>query len=255
MLRRLLLLMTACFGAAATLPAQWLNIPTPGLPRLANGKPNLAAPAPRTADGKLDISGLWMPNGAYVFNLVKDLPPNSVPFQPWAADLYKHRADTLSKEDPTGWCIPGGVPRSNSVPYPFKIVTTPTITYVLYEAVQSFRQIFTDGRAFPKDPNPTWLGYSVGHWEGDDFVVHSTGFNENSWLDNAGLPGTESLQVTERWVRRNLGEMDIITTITDPKAYTKPWTVTLPLKLLPDTELLEYVCSENNKDLEHLVGK
>jgi hypothetical protein len=242
-------------SALAPAHAQWLIQRQPGIPRLQNGKPNLAAPAPRTADGKMDINGLWMPASGYVFNLIKDLQPNSVPFQPWAQALYKQRGDTLSKDDPSGWCVPGGVPRSDAVPYPFKILTAPGMTVILYEAVQSFRQIFTDGRALPADPNPTWMGYSIGHWEGDDFVVETTGFNDQGWLDNNGLPASDALRVTERFVRKNFGEMDIVITINDAKAYARPWNVTLPLKLLPDTELLEYICSENNKDLAHLVGK
>jgi hypothetical protein len=126
---------------------------------------------------------------------------------------------------------------------------------ILYEAVHSFRQIFTDGRALPNQPNPTWMGYSVGHWEGDAFVVETAGFNDRGWLDNDGHPGTDALRVTERFQRRTVGNMDVVITIDDAKAYTKPWTVTLPLTLVPDGELLEYVCNENNKDLEHLVGK
>ena len=235
--------------------AQWLNVPTLGIPRTADGKPDLSAPAPKTADGKIDISGLWEPADILIGDISKNLKPGSVPFQPWAETLYKHRRDTESKEDPTGWCVPGGVPRSDAVPYPFKIVTTPGMVIILYEAVQSYRQIFTDGRALPKDPNPAWLGYSVGHWDADGFVVETTGFNDNVWLDNWGHPATEVLKVTERFKRKTLGQMDVEITIDDAKAYTKPWTITLPLRLRPDTDLLEYICVENNKDLQHLVGK
>ena len=236
-----------------SISAQWLKYPTAGIPRTADGKPDLTAPAPKTADGKPDISGLWMPNGGYIEDIAKDL--KEVPFQPWAATLYRHRRDTLSKEDPTGWCVPGGVPRSDAVPYPFKILPSGNEMMILYEAVHSYRQIFMDGRALPKDPNPNWLGYSVGHYQDGALVVESAGFVENSWLDNNGHPGTESLHVTERFLRKDFGHMDIQVTIDDPKAYTKPWNVTIPLRLLPDTELLEYICTENNKDLEHLVGK
>ena len=241
------------FTSAAS--AQWLNYPSPNIPRTKDGKPDLSAPAPKTADGKPDISGLWEPPGAYIGNIAKDLKPGDVSFQPWAAELFQHRRDTLSKEDPTGWCVPGGVPRADVVPYPFKILTLPGVTLILYEAVQSYRQIFTDGRPLPKDPNPAWMGYSIGRWEGDTFVVESSGFNADAWLDNNGHPGTEALRVTERFRRKDFGNMNVEVTIDDPKAYTKPWTVNLPFKLLPDTELLEYICSENNKDLDHLVGK
>jgi len=236
-------------------PAQWLNYKTAGVPRLPDGKPDLNAPAPRTADGKPDIAGLWQTDGVYVGNIAKDLKPGAVPFRPWAEEIFKQRRATLSKDDPTGYCVPGGVPRSDVVPYPFKILNTPGILLVLYEAVHSYRQIFTDGRPLPKDPNPTWMGYSIGHWEGDAMVVETSGFNDTGWLDNDGRPGTEALRVIEKFHRKDFGHMDIEITIDDSKAYTKPWTVKIPLLLLPDTELLEYVCTENNKDLEHLVGK
>jgi len=239
----------------ASLSAQWLKYPTAGIPRTPDGKPDLTAPAPKTADGKPDISGLWQPGGGYIEDLARDLKQGEVPFQPWAQALYQHRRDTLSKEDPTGWCVPGGVPRSDAVPYPFKILPSGNLMIILYEAVHSYRQIFMDGRALPKDPNPNWLGYSVGRYENGALVVESAGFVENSWLDNDGHPGTELLHVTERFLRKDFGHMDVQVTIDDPKAYTKPWTATIPLRLLPDTDLLEYICTENNKDLQHLVGK
>ena len=243
------------FLLSAPLFAQWLKYPTAGIPRTQDGKPDLSAPAPRTADGKPDITGLWEITGQYIVNLASDLKPGAVPFQPWAEELWKKRQETESKDDPTGWCVPGGVPRSDAVPYPFKIISTPGMIVILYEAVQSYRQIFVDGRALPKNPNPAWLGYSVGHYEPDALVVDSSGFVEDSWLDNGGRPATEMLHVVERFHRKDFGHMDIEVTIDDPKAYTKPWSVTLPLRLMPDTELLEYICSENNKDLQHLVGK
>ena len=240
---------------AAAASAQWLKNPTPGLPRTADGKPDLSAPAPKLPDGKPDISGLWEPAEVLIGDIAKNLKPGSVPFQPWAEELYKKRRATESKDDPTGWCVPGGVPRNDLVPYPYKIVNASNMVIILYEAVHSYRQIFTDGRAFPKDPNPNWLGYSVGHYEPGAFVVESQGFNDNVWLDNWGKPATESLHVTETFKRKDFGHMDVEITIDDPKAYTKSWTVVQPLRLLPDTELLEYICVENNKDVEHLVGK
>ncbi len=190
-MRKAVLFLVACLCHA-----QWPNVKTPGAPRTADGKVNLNAPAPKTADGKPDISGMWNPTGGYIGNIARDLNPEELGMQLWAAELYQQRRDTVSKDDPTGWCVPGGVPRSNVVPYPFRIYTLPGVTLILYEAVQSFRQIFTDGRALPKDPNPAWMGYSVGHWEGDAFVVESSGFNDNAWLDNNGHPGTESMKVT-----------------------------------------------------------
>jgi hypothetical protein len=234
--------------------AQWLNIKTPGIPRMPDGKPNLSAPAPRTQDGKPDLSGLWKPSPPYIGNLASDLKGDA-PFTPWAAALFKQRRATESKDDPTGNCIPGGVPRADAVPYPFKIVNSERMVVILYEAVLSYRQIFTDGRELPRDPNPTWMGYSVGHWEGDALVVETAGFNNQGWLDNDGRPATDALQVIERFRRKDFGHMDIEITINDSKAYTKPWTVTLPVALMADGELIEYICNENNKDLEHLVGK
>jgi hypothetical protein len=248
------LVVAALVVTAAPASAQWLNHPTPGLPRLPNGRPNLSAPAPRTAEGRPDVSGLWRPTGGYIVDLAQDLP--EAPMQPWAAELFRSRRATLSKDDPTGLrCIPGGVPRANAVPYPFKIVNTPGLVIVLYEAVQSFRQIFTDGRALPVEPSPSWMGYSIGRWEGDALVVESNGFNNEGWLDNDGHPNTEQLRVTERFRRRDVGHMDIEVTIDDPGAYTRPWTVTVPLVLSADDEIIEYICGENNRDVPHLVGK
>ncbi|MBM3818984.1 MAG: hypothetical protein FJW14_08210 [Acidimicrobiia bacterium] len=170
-----------------------------------------------------------------------------MPYQPWAEALYKQRRANESRDDPTANCIVGGVPRSDLVPYPFKILQLSGMTLVLYEAVHSYRQIFTDGRPFPEDMNPTWFGYSVGRWEGDAFVVETKGFNDRGWLDNWGKPATSALRVIERFRRKDFGHMDLEITIDDPKAYTRPWTVTQRLILAPDTELLEYVCNENNK--------
>ena len=202
---------------------------------------------PAKEDGKPDISGLWLPGGGYVGNIARDLKPEDVPYQPWAAELYKQRRASESKEDPTAQCIVGGVPRSDLVPYPFKILQLPGEVVILYEAVHSYRQVFTDGRPFPADMNPTWFGYSIGHWEGNDFVVQTTGFNDKGWLDNFGKPGTEALKVTERFRRKDFGHMDVVITIDDAKAYTKPWGITLPLTFQADTEILEYMCNENNK--------
>lgn len=236
--------------------AQWTDFPTPGVPRLPDGKPNLSAPAPKTADGKPDLSGVWVTRGGYTGNIAKDLKPGEVSFQPWAAELFKHRQETLSKDDPQAYCVLSGVPRENVVPYPFKIVNTSNgMIVILYEALHSYRQIFMDGRKLPKDPNPAWMGYSVGHWDGDTLVVDSSGFVGNNWLDNNGHPGTEAMRLTERFHRRDFGRIDLAITVDDPKAYTKPWTVNLVLNAAPDTDLIEYVCDENEKDLKHLVGK
>lgn len=251
---RAALFVVALVMAAAPALAQWHNHPTPGIPRLPDGTPDLDAPAPRTADGKPDLSGLWRTQGGYIGNIAKDLP--EAPMQPWAKELFEYRRETLSKDDPTGLlCIPGGVPRSTAVPYPFKILSTPGLVAILYEAVHSYRQIFTDGRGLPEDPNPAWLGYSVGHWEGDELVVESGGFNDEGWLDNNGHPNTAQLRVTERFRRKDFGHMDVEITIDDPGAYTRPWNVTFPLRFAADDEIIEYMCTENNRDVEHLVGK
>jgi hypothetical protein len=256
-------LLIAVLAAALTIAsiepasAQWLDFRTAGIPRTADGKANLAAPTPRQPDGRPDITGLWQPSPGTVGDIARNLEPGAVPFHPWAEALYKHRRETDSKDDPTANCIVGGTPRSDFVGYPFKILQVPGMVVILYEAVHAYRQIFTDGRLLPKDPNPTWFGYSVGHWDRDAFVVETSGFNDKGWLDNAGKPSTEALRVTERFVRKDFGHMDIRVTIDDPKAYTKPWSVTQPLVIQADTELLEYICNENNRyfDLVHDVKR
>jgi len=240
---------------AAPAAAQWLNHPTPGIPRLADGKPNLSAPAPRGRDGKPDLSGLWQPNDILIGDIAKNLKPGQVPYQPWAEKLYNERRASESRDDPTANCIVGGVPRSDLVPYPFKVLHEPGLMVILYEAVHSYRQIFADGRSFPKDMNPSWFGYSIARWEGDAYVVETRGFNNLGWLDNFGKPATDALHVTETFRRKDFGHMDIEITIDDSKAYTRPWTVTLPLILKPDTELLEYICNENNKYFDIIPKK
>jgi hypothetical protein len=243
--------LAAALLAATSASAQWLKHPTPGIPRTPDGKPDLSAPAPRLADGRIDISGLWLPRPGSVRDIRTSLNPGeTIPFQPWAERLWKERMANDSRDDPTANCIVGGVPRSNLVGYPFKILTTPGLVVILYEAVHGYRQIFTDGRPLPVDPNPAWYGYSVGRWEGDLFIVETRGFNDNVWLDNSGKPATGALRVIERFRRKDFGRMEIEMTIDDPKAYTRPWTVTLPLTYQPDTELLEYICNENNKYFE-----
>ncbi len=231
--------------------AQWLKHPTPGIPRTADGRPDLGAPTPRAAGGRPSLAGLWRPLNGLVFDITAGMKKGeTIPYQPWAEKLVAERRANDTRDDPTASCIVGGVPRSDFVPYPFKIVETPGIVVILYEAVHSYRQIFTDGRALPTDPNPAWLGYSVGRWDGDVFVVESLGFNDNVWLDNAGRPATSALRVTERFRRTNFGRMDIEVTIDDPKTYTRPWTVTQPLRYQADDELIEYICNENNKYFE-----
>ena len=247
-MRGMLLAIPMLVLAAAAPAAQWLQHPTAGIPRTPEGRPHLPAPAPRTADGRPTIAGLWRHPRRIIGDISAALPKgDKVPFRPWAEALLKERIANNAKDDPTSNCIVGGVPRNNLVPYPLKIIETPGLVLILYEAIHSYRQIFTDGRSLPTDPNPAWLGYSIGRWEGDAFVVESAGFNDNVWLDNLGHPATDQLRVTERFIRRDFGRMDIEMTIDDPKAYTRPWTVTQPLEYYADNELIEYICNENNR--------
>jgi hypothetical protein len=246
---------TAIFLAvAAPASAQWIHVTLPDTPRTADGKPNLSAPAPKTPDGKPDLSGIWRAaEGKYLQNITGDL--REVPFQPWAAALYEERVAVLAKGRPTERCLPHGVPDAMMVRSgPWKIVQTPRVTLILFEEMNHYRQVFTDGRGFPKDPNPTWLGYSIGKWEGDTFVVDTTGFNDQTWLDDPGHPHTDAMHAIERFRRRDFGHLEIDITIDDPKAYTTPWTVTARFDLLPDTELIENLC-DNEKDAQHMVGK
>jgi hypothetical protein len=250
-MKALRLLVVAVFVMNTSIAAQWLKYPTPDIPRTADGKPDLSAPTPRSATGKPVLAGLWRPAPGLVGDMTRGMKSGeTVPFQPWAEALFKERRANNSRDDPTASCVVGGVPRSDFVGYPFKILERPEMVVIMYEAVHSYRQIFTDGRKLPTDPNPAWFGYSVGRWDGDVFVVESSGFNDNVWLDNAGRPATEQLKVTERFVRKNFGQMEIQVTIDDPKAYTKPWSVTQQLAFQADTELLEYICNENNKYFE-----
>jgi hypothetical protein len=235
-----------------TAAAQWLNYPTPGTPRLPDGKPNLSAPAPRTADGKPDLSGVWRGAGPiYRFNIAQDLKPEDI--QPWAEALFLQRVRDSRKDSPLAHCMPVSVPFHNFFNLT-RIVQTPALMVILYESPNSpHRTVFTDGRELPKNPDPTWLGYSIGRWEGDTLVITTAGFNDSGWLDSAGHPQTESLRITERLRRRDFGHMDFEMTIDDPKVFTKPFTIKAERLLAPDTDLLEDVC-ENERDRPHLSG-
>lgn len=239
---------------SVSLTAQWPDHPAPGLPRTPDGKPNLSAPAPRSADGKPDLSGLWRVRRSYLLNAAPDLKPDDI--QPWAAALYEQSADNYRNDTDGINCLPPGPKASISLGggYPMKIVQTPNLVVVLYEYQTLFRQIFTDGRALPGDPNPTWMGYSVGHWEGDTLVVTTAGYNDRTSLDLGGHPHSESLRLTERFQRRDFGHVDLQVTLEDPKAYKRAWTLPVGLDLVTDGDLIEYVC-ENERDKQHLVGK
>lgn len=233
--------------------AQWVDYPTPGIPRTKDGKPNLSAPAPRGRDGKPDLSGIWtVTSGKYLENLGAD--GVAIPMVPWAAKLYAERQENNGRDRPSGRCLPHSVTDFDALFQPRKLIQTPGLVVLLFESYHSFRQIFTDGRPLPARRDPAWFGYSVGKWDGDRLVVDTSGLSEDTWLDDGGHPHSDVLHVTERFHRRDFGHMDVQITIDDSKAYTKPWTVTIPWEYLPDTELLDWVC-QNNKDAEHMVGK
>ena len=253
---RLIAIAAATLASVLSAPAvaQWINYPTPGIPRLPDGKPNLSAPAPKTLDGKPDLSGIWAVTDGKYF---QDLGAGGVevPMLPWAKALYKERTENLQKGHPSERCIGHGVTDFDTHPTPRRIIQTPGVIAILFESYNHYRQILLDGRPLPKPTQPAYMGYSVGKWEGDTLVVETSGLNDQGWLDMNGHPQTEAAHFTERFRRRNFGHIDLQVTIDDPKAYTKPWTVALAgLDFVPDVELIEAIC-ENEKDLPHMVGK
>ncbi len=235
---------------ALPLSAQWLHLPTPGIPRTADGKPNLKAPTPRTAEGKPDLSGLWgKASDKYNNNIAADEPPGIV--QAWAEALYQQRRKDFGKESMDTLCVPFG-PIYTTTPYrESRIIQTPAMLAVLNDDL-THRVIFMDGRQLEKEPNPSWMGYSVGRWDGDTLIVESNGYNDKTWLDNTGHPHTESLHVTEKYRRTDFGHIELQVTFDDPKALTKPITVPIHMELVTDTEMLEYACNENEKDRAHI---
>jgi len=268
--RRNFSLAAAILAVTAPVAAQWLKYPTAGVPRLANGQPNLTAPAPRTPDGKPDFSGLWEPDtrgGTELSTFRTDVvfPPewfnvgaqlkDGLPFSPWARDLRIARKADNSKDSPDGKCLPMGPFMDHSNRSPRKIVQISGLVVILYEKSFAYRQIFTDGRPLPTDPQPSFYGYSSGKWEGDTLVVQTVGLRDDAWADEEGTPITEAARVTEKFRRPNFGRLEIEVTVDDTKAYTAPWTVRLSQHIKLDTDLLEYVCRENEKDSPHIVGK
>ena len=254
----------ACTAPVAT--AQWLNFSAPGIPKLPDGRPNLRAPAPRGADGKPDLSGIWVAQcglsgrdacfapGSLFFDLARDLKPEEVLYTPWAAAIQKQREARNHVDDPYGYCLPPGTPRINFGGGPFRILQTPQMTALLYETLANltFRQVFTDGRTLPETTEPSWLGYSIGRWDGETFVVETTGFRDGGWLDTRkARPHSDALRVTERFRRVDFGRLELTITIDDPKAYLRPWTITAPFDFLPDTELVEVACDGHEKTMEH----
>lgn len=243
-------------GTAAQ--AQWVTERTPNIPRLADGQPNLAAPAPRTAEGKPDFSGIWIavPDPAYLMNIASDLQPSDV--QPWAEQQATQRMNAYGKDDPAAiGCQPFG-PRHIfgtmlSEASRTRIVQTHSLVVILHEDL-AYRQIFLDGRKLPKVTNPAFMGFSVGRWEGEELVVESEGFNEASWLDFGGHPHSAALHIAERYRRIDFGHIQRRITLTDPKVFNKPITIASDLNLAPDTELLEYVCTQTPRERYELTG-
>jgi hypothetical protein len=270
-------------GMISCASAQWLNYRDPKTPRTKDGKPNLSASAPRS-HGKPDLSGVWQtepsppeemarlfPELGVIFllgddprtfskyerNVLADFKPEEAPLRPEAAALFETRTRNLRKDLPTSHCQPAGITIAEGIGDPFakKIIQMPGLVMVLYEIDGRYRQIYTDGRKQLADPEPSWLGYSVGRWEADTLVVDTVGFNDRSWLDTSGHPHSEGLHLIERFHRLDFGHMDLQITIEDPKMYTHPFTIKYPQRLLPDTDILEFVCMENEKDRGHLDGR
>ena len=267
--RAAMVVVVAVLGAAlvATADAQWIHYHDPDVPRLANGQPDRAAPTPRAADGKPDLSGIWQVATLLpcddVRRMCTDLPislqftnigaglPGGLPYQPWAKERIARRGPA---DDPYTRCHTPGGPRMLLLPTMKKFVQTPRLLMLLNEYNTSFRQVFLDGRPLPEDPNPTWNGYSTGRWEGDELVVTSAGYRDDQWLDAAGSPLTNAARVTERFRRRDYGHLQVDITVDDPKGYTRPWTVAVELSVVPDTDLLDSACWENEKDVPHLLN-
>jgi hypothetical protein len=263
----------ATMAAPAVVAGQWIKYPMEGLPRNADGSLNRNAPAPRLPDGRPDFSGLWHaadPNrckgrgGEFAQcgneiggsplggNLGRNLPGGSLPYRPEAAKLAAARRADDSRDDPHVRCLPDNPPRAWTLPHLTKAIHGPKLLVLLYEINAMYRQIFIDGRPQPKDPNPTWNGYSTAHWEGDTLVVQTEGFLDDLWIDTWGSPMSDAAKMTERIRRPNFGRLEIELTIDDPKVYTRPFTVNLTEDLEADTELIDEFCLEGEKDYERL---
>jgi len=272
----------AFLGMVMCASAQWLNYPTPGTPRTKDGKPNLSAPTPRASNGKPDLSGVWQVEppapgemerkvgdlgtfvvpgddprtfSPYFFNILVDFKREDAPIRPEAAAVFQRHAKAFGKDSPGSHCLPMGVPNTELIAVPFKIIQTPGVIVLLIEADNTHRQIYTDGRPLPVDPQPSWQGYSIGKWEGDTLVVDTVGFNDKSWLDAIGHIHSESLRVQERYRRRDFGHMELQVTIEDPKTFTHPFTFKVNQLLIPDSDILETICTENERDRVHLADK
>jgi hypothetical protein len=252
--------------------AQWAKVPDTSLPRTRDGKPNLSARTPRAQDGKPDLSGVWtpeldpnaLPPGAttvesitgfvpprYFVDISAGMKPEDFSMTPWALNLFNQRQASRGKNDPSAHCQPPGIPAISASPLPYKIIQTAKTVLILYEGESVFRQIFLDSRRPVEDPQPRFMGYSTGKWEGETLIVNTAGLTDKTWLDALGHPHSEALRLTEKFRRLNVGNLEIEVTIDDPKAYTKPLKYTLKASLVPDEDLLEYFCAENEKDVQH----
>jgi hypothetical protein len=283
------LLTAALFISASThLAAQWVHYPTAGVPRKADGKVNMSAPAPRMADGKPDFSGVWMtgepnlprtgglsspkeaasprqqqnPNDTagdasnirasrQMANIGVDLP-GGLPYQPWLVPIVKKRTENLAIDDPHIRCMPDNFSRAYGLPHLLKFVHSPNLLVVLNEVNAGYRQVFTDGRPLPEDPTPSWQGYSSAKWSGDTLVIDTIGLRDDTWIDWNGSVVTQAAKVREQIRRPDFGHLEVTITVDDPKAYTKPWTVTLNQKIVVDSDLIDEVCLENEQSLQHL---
>jgi hypothetical protein len=260
------------FAGTVSIGAQWPDHRKANAPRTADGQVDLNAPAPRAADGRPDLSGTWKNagrgRGQAREQLTLDEKPHAtfanigagfkdgLPLKPEAAAVLKERMANFSKDNPDVWCLPLGNQQFNVHPFPLKIIQNPDVTVILYETHMGYRQIFTDGRSLPaNDPQPWFYGYSVGRWEGDTLVVETIGFKDAGWLDINGSPLSEKGRTIERFRRTNYGTIEIEQTVDDPVNYTRPFTTRLTWRLMPDTEIMEMVCAENNQSIHHLVGK
>jgi hypothetical protein len=260
----------ACLGVGLSLRAQWLNQPMAGAPRTADGKINMTGPV-SMLNGKPDLSGIWQvqaeprppgglfglgesPNSKYFRDILSDFKPDERPLTPAGAELLRKHGQP-GVVNPTLNCLPDGVPHGDLLPEPFKIIHSPGVIVMLYEVETTFRQIFTDGRKLPADPSQTWQGYSVARWEGDTLVIETSGFNDLGWLDARGTGHSADMRVEERFRRRDYGHLDLTITITDPQTFTRPITFSVVEQLLPDTDLFEHYCLENEKDDRHFPGR
>jgi hypothetical protein len=216
--------------------------------KLVAGNPAPAGRTPRTREGKPDLNGVWF---AAIYRSKGDAPEPL----PWAADVAKKRRDRMNIDSPGAHCLPTGLASSGNL-RPYRIVQTKDVIVIIEESNDPPRQIYLDGRRHAEDPNTSFLGHSIGHWEGDTLVVDTVGLNEAGWIGFGSFPQTEKLHIVERFHRTDLGHLEREVTFDDPTTFKKPWTIWRVSQLAPKTlEVLEYVCAENNKDVQHYVGK